>query len=293
MTILVTGAEGFLGRSVVARLAQGYSVIAVDRIPHQGPALPGVIYHQADLSDASALLPPAAGDSHPFVLVHLAWDMRRHQGFTLQAEQIRQMAALLDYWGDKGLGKVMAMGSAEEYGSRAGKLAEGDSPVSPLSPYGWAKRSARDLLRAWADRARISALWLRPFVIYGPGQQGDMLIPFALQAAKLRQVAQFTDGRQRRDFVHVDDVAGAILAAAGKELAGFTEVNLGRGEEVQVADVLMTIARHYDAESLFHLGARPRRPGEPDVQVADTSTAWETLGWKAAISWQDGLKTLF
>lgn len=290
---VVTGSEGFLGRAVVARLASAqFSVVAVDRIPSQAAPLPGVIRHQADLSDPCQLLPPNMDPALPFTLIHLAWDMRRFDGFSIQGEQIRQMAALLDTWGARGLQRLVVMGSAEEYGGRSGRLSERDTPVLPLSAYGWAKRCTRDLVECWSLKTGRPAVWLRPFIIYGPGQRGDLLIPSAMAAAKQAQRTAFTDGRQRRDFIWVDDVVSAIGAGVQRELTGFQEFNLGRGDPVPVADVLLTIARHYGVESFFDLGARPRRPGEPDIQIADTSRAKELMGWGATVSISDGLRRL-
>lgn len=291
---IVTGAEGFLGRQVVACLARnGMPLIAVDRVDHVGSVVEGVTYHKADLSDATTLLPEIGTSDVPLVLIHLAWDMRRHDGYSVQAEQIRQFAALLDYWGGRGLCRVIAIGSAEEYGRRPGVISETDAPVMPLSPYGWAKRSARSLAELWSERNGVPVIWLRPFIMYGTGQRGDMMIPSAVDAVQKKRKTAFTDGRQRRDFVYVDDVAEAVNKSLKVDIAGFNEFNLGRGEGVPIADVLMAMASHYHAEDLFDLGARPRRPGEPESQVANTSRARDILGWQASIGWREGLARLF
>ncbi len=293
MNYVVTGSEGFLGRALIPRLAAtGYPVLAIDRIPHRTDPILGVRYHQADLAEPQFLLPADVDPSAPFSLIHLAWDMRRFDGFAIQAEQIRQVANLLDYWGTHGLRRLLVMGSAEEYGGRAGQLSESDTPVLPLSAYGWAKRCTRDLVESWSLKTGLPAIWLRPFIIYGPGQRGDLLIPSALAAARQKQRTAFTDGKQGRDFIWVDDVVEAIVLSVQKGLAGFQEFNLGRGESVPVADVLLAIAKHYHVETLFELGARLRRPGEPDVQVANATRAREQLGWVATMRYEDGLGRL-
>ena len=293
MNYVVTGSEGFLGRALVPRLAAaGYPVLAVDRIQHRAESIPGVNYHQAELAEPQTLLPATLDTSAPFTLIHLAWDMRRFDGFAIQAEQVRQFASLVDYWGARGLRRLLVMGSAEEYGGRAGHLSEADAPVLPLSAYGWAKRCTRDLAQSWSIKTGLPVTWLRPFIIYGPGQRGDLLIPSALAAARQKQRTAFTDGKQGRDFIWVDDVVDAIVRSVQKGLAGFQEFNLGRGEPVPVADVLLAIAKHYHVETLFELGARLRRPGEPDVQCANTTRAREQLGWVAAVPYEDGLGRL-
>jgi len=268
-------------------------VVAVDRIPHAGPPLPSVKYHQADLTDAMTLLPASFPNELPFTLIHLAWDMRRHQGYSIQGEQVRQFAGMLDAWTGKGLARLVAMGSAEEYGGCEGVIREDAAPVLPLSPYGWAKRAAHDLAVSWSLKNDVPVLWLRPFIIYGPGQSGDMMIPYAVDCAVHKREAQFTDGRQLRDFVFIDDVVEAIALSVTAPTRGFHACNIAGGKPVMVSDVLMKIAQHYKSESTFKLGAKPRRPGEPNVQVAEVSIAKDLLGWTARTDMQSGLAQIF
>ena len=294
MTCVVTGALGFLGRTVTARLlAEGYVVVAVDLAPPPSALPSGLRYVQADLCEPRALLPDhTEGSSAPFTLIHLAWDMRRFGEYASQARQVSMLAGLLDYWTGRGLSRLVALGSAEEYGRRSGILDEHAEPGLPLSSYGWAKRAARDLVKSWSLSTGVDACWLRPFIVYGPGQRGDMLIPSAIEAAQQRRRTAFTDGRQCRDFLHVEDVAEAVARCLAVRPTGHQEFNLGRGEAVPVASVLTAIARHYDAEQLFELGARPRRAGEPELQVANPAHARATLGWTAKYGVLEGLARL-
>lgn len=288
--VIVTGAAGFLGRAVVRALANaGHTVLATDRVESTECAGERVRFQLADLSNPSELSTLLAPASEGATLVHLAWDMRRHQGFSLQAASVHQFAQSLDAAAGHGIARVVAIGSAEEYGAAGGVIREDTPAVSPFSPYGWAKRAAYELAAAWHARTGVTVVWLRPFIIYGPGQRGDLMIPYAIERARRRERAEFTDGAQRRDFVFVEDVAEAIRLAVERSIEGVQVINLGRGEAVRVADVLNRIADLMDARDVFALGARPRRPGEPDEQVADTSRAAVLLGWRARTGWQEGI----
>lgn len=294
MLIVVTGAQGFLGRRLVARLAsEGMSVLAVDQRAAVGATVPGVQCHVSDLSDPDTLVPPGCDTSSGFVLVHLAWDMRRpDSAYCAQAEQVTRLAGLLDTWTTNGLHYVLVPGSAQEYGARSGRIGEEDLPVPPLSPYGWAKRSAYEMAHSWADRAGIGVLWLRPFIVYGPRQGGGMVVPYAVRQAAAKERAEFTDAEQKRDFVYVDDVIEAMIAGLRRRPNGFNAVNLGCAEPVRVRDVLAEIARLLGAEERFVYGVRQRRQGEPDEQVADIRRAAGLLGWRPTVDWREGIRRL-
>lgn len=280
-TIVVTGAGGFLGRAVFPRLAKDFaSVAGIDLAPRPA-GLEGGAWLQGGLARLQEV--PA-----PFVVVHLAWDMRR-------GDKAAQEAALADFRGVlavPGLVGLVGLGSAEEYGAAEGCLREGQAPGPGISAYGRAKNEA---FRA-AVAAGGPGIWLRPFIVYGEGQRGDMVLPYALRCLREGKPAGFSAGEQLRDFVHAEDVAAGIAAAVRTVLrpdaAGCRVCNLGRGEGVKLRDVLERMARQTGREGLFRFGVRPMREGEPRVQFADTAAARETLGWKAAVPWREGIDRL-
>lgn len=285
-TIVVTGAAGFIGRRVVARLAeQGVRLVAVDRVPDPGGWPSGVEYRRVDLDREMT-----AFDGNG-LLVHLAWNLDRGNA-AAQQESLRTFARLL---GQKGLAGVVGLGSAEEYGELEGRLREDMAPGLELSAYGQAKHAAGQALEVWSRGAGRKAVWLRPFVVYGPGQGGNMAIPYALRCARERTPGDFSEGLQFRDFVHVDDVAAGIAAAAlglPAMAPSFAVCNLGRGEPVRLRDVLERIALQTNAREWFRFGTRPMRPGEPREQYADSSAAADQFGWRARIPWESGIDAL-
>jgi nucleoside-diphosphate-sugar epimerase len=292
MQFVITGSRGFIGRAVCRRFTEhGIKVIGIIR-PGQFPGHEdGIRFHQADLSNPATLLPDDCLNDE-FILIHLAWDVRRRRAFVSQAQDVALLAGLLDYWGPRNLRGLVSAGSAEEYATRGGYLREDDPPIGEFSPYGWGKRAAHDLARTWWKESGISVSWIRPFTVYGPGQMGDMLIPYAVRRALSGQSAYFTDGTQQRDFVHVDDVAAAFHAAAILQLEGFHVVNIGTGEPVAIRDVLGRLARHFGAEDRFRFGALRRRPAEPDLQAAETEVAARLLDWRARVPLEEGLLNL-
>ncbi len=287
MNFVLTGSTGFIGRAVRRRFAEaGLPLLAVSRSANRESDM-----HQVDFQRPESLLPPErAGED--FTLIHLAWTVDARAGWSLHSEQVGCLARLLEYWSGRGLRRVVFAGSAAEYGGMAGRLHESDHSCPSLSPYGWGKHAACALAQAWSTRSGIPVLWLRPFVVYGPGQQGDMLIPYALRQASAGLPARFSDGSQVRDFVHVADVAEAFLQASLCAAEGFTAVNIGTGEGATVAEVLNYLSDLFQPRPDFQLGAIDRRPGEPVEQVAEIETARCVLGWQPRIRWQNGLRRL-
>jgi UDP-glucose 4-epimerase len=288
MRVVVTGAGGFIGRRLVNRLVrEQVDVFAVDRV---APFLrvPGVRYLTYDLETSDLVVPAQWKEGPAFSLVHLAWNMQRNAPREVQDHQADWLVRLIK----AGPSKVVAMGSAAEYGSRGGSIREEDPAVDPVSLYGQAKQQAFLEGAAVADRKGIGFVWLRPFVAFGPGQSGDMAIPYAIRQVLAGQPALFTDGSQSRDFVYVDDVVEAILLALKAQFKGPQVFNIACGEAVAVRDVLQELARLMDAEDLFRLGVIPRRPGEPDVQIAVIRRAQELLLWNPSIQWRKGLEMI-
>jgi nucleoside-diphosphate-sugar epimerase len=248
MNVVVTGGRGFLGRAWRRRLRPSASAMSVDvKVPTEGRVIcvdrsqspddtDDPFGHHSDLSEPESLLPSHLR-AEEFTLVHLAWAADRPRLFTDHATHVARLAALLDHWGDRGLRRVVVAGSAEEYGNREGRLRE-DHESLPTSSYGWGKRAACELLRTWSKRTGIPVAWLRPFIVYGPGQRGNMLLPYALEQIAREAPARFSDGQQVRDFVYVDDAADAFAIATRAPLEGFHAINVGTGFGARVADVL-------------------------------------------------------
>ena len=288
--VIVTGAAGFIGRHVVHGLAaRGHNVLAVDKrmgtCEHEN-----VRNIQSDLTSLDQLGPDHGLMNDPFTLVHLAWDLaREHASYERQSMQVTTLARLLEKYESRGLVRLVGVGSSEEYGGRGGVLEEDMEPVLPLSPYGCAKRMACLMAFSWGLRSKRSVYWLRPFLAYGPWQQGEMLSAYALRCALRGEEAVFTKGCQQRDFVHVQDVAAAIVAAVESQDDQSGIFNVGTGVATEVRAVIHKIAEAFRCQQRFHLGAVSRRLGEPDVQVASTRKACDRLGWTYRTDWENGI----
>ena len=121
-----------------------------------------------------------------------------------------------------GCRRLVALGTCFEYAPSDEPLAE-SSPLGPTTPYARAKVTASSASRSVCDGTATTLAWARLFYLYGPDEDPRRLVPAVTLALLEGRPAPTTPGEQLRDFLHVDDVAGALVAVAESDLAGAGE----------------------------------------------------------------------
>jgi dTDP-L-rhamnose 4-epimerase len=173
------------------------------------------------------------------------------------------------------------------------RLVDEDAALRPRSLYAASKTAQEHYALAWSESTGGSVVALRYHNVYGPGMPRDT--PYSGVAAIFRSSLEkgdaprvFEDGGQMRDFVHVDDVAAANLAATA-ERDGFTAVNVCSGRPISILEVAAAIcAARDDAVSPVITGQY--RSGDVRHIVADPARAVQELGFRARIDPRDGLR---
>ncbi|MGD9988086.1 NAD-dependent epimerase/dehydratase family protein [Pseudonocardia sp.] len=167
-----------------------------------------------------------------------------------------------------------------------------DAPLDPRSTYAATKLAQEHLASAWARQTGGSVWALRYHNVYGPRMPFGM--PYAGVASIFRSALErgeaprvLEDGRQRRDFVHVRDVAAANLAALTTDAGGFAAVNVCSGEPHTVGDLAVELARAMDGPQPVVVGGA--RPGDVRHVVADPAFARDRLGFRARTSFAEGV----
>ncbi len=177
-------------------------------------------------------------------------------------------------------------GSNEEYGNNPVPFRE-DMREDPVSAYSVAKVATTHHLKMLADYEGAPICIVRPFVIYGVGQERG-LIPFLIRMALANQAFDTTEGKQTRDFLWVEDLVEGLLAAAVAPQAQAEIINLGSGVETAVREVVETVCR-LGGGGKPNFGAMQMRKGESQRCVADIRKAHQLLGWKPAMALETGL----
>lgn len=305
MRVLVTGGAGFIGSTLVDRLiAAGDEVLVVDdlssgRRANLGPALGGGRARLAEADITGPEVEKLVAEARPDVVYHLAAqiDVRKSVADPVNDARVNilgtlAVAAAAARAGTRRLIFAASGGTAYgEPGPASLPVAE-DAPPNPTAPYGIAKRSAEDYLRSFKPLYGLEAVSLRLGNVYGPRQdphgEAGVVAIFCNRLGSGEPVTIFGDGRQTRDYVYVEDVAEAFMAAASNPDAPGHGFNIGTGVETSVLDLYAGL------RAVAGTGAEPRfaeaRTGELNRIALDTTRARETLGWVARTPLDEGLR---
>lgn len=275
-SVLVTGATGFVGRPLVAALKG--QVEAVHVLARGDADFPGSTVHACDLHDAVGVRALVAS-LKPSHLIHLAW-YAEPGVYWRSPENLAWVAASLNLvraFAEAGGIRAVAAGTCAEYAWGSERLNEADTPREPATLYGAAKDATFRVLDAYASVAGLSLAWGRLFFLYGPGERAGRLVADATRSILDGKPFESSHGLQRRDFLHVEDVAGALLALCRSEVTG--AVNIGSGTAPTVRSILERIASCAGRPDLLRLGARPLAPTEPADIVADSRRLATEVGF--------------
>jgi UDP-glucose 4-epimerase len=309
MRALVTGGAGFIGSALVDRLlAEGHEVDVVDDLSTGslsnlaearkagGKALR---IHQLDIRVPE--LVELVALRRPEVVFHLAAQA------SVPASVVRPIFdAEVNVLGTLNvLEGARSAGSDRVVFAASGGTLYGDPDVSkqpipetmahrPLSPYGVSKKSAIDYLVAYRELHAVEFTALALANVYGPrqdphGESGVVAI-FARRLVAAQPITIFGDGEQTRDFVYVDDVVDANLAAATRDGVSGQVFNVARGERTTLNELVDMLARILRREIRPSYGSP--RAGDITKSVADITHALNHLGYQPKVGVEDGLARL-
>jgi nucleoside-diphosphate-sugar epimerase len=187
-------------------------------------------------------------------------------------------------------GTRLILGSSYVYGIPKYLPIDEEHPTNATNPYMASRLIAEELCAAYARDFGVPVTVLRIFNPYGPGQDADFLLPTVLEGVR-RRVLVLRDPAPRRDFVHVDDVAEAVLAALKHRHTGFEVFNIGSGCSISVRDLVSLAVRVGGQPAEVRYTSELRR-GEIDDVIADVSKAARVLNWTPGIALEEGIRSL-
>ena len=280
MKVLITGATGSIGSSLLRRLVPGNEVFAVSR---QGePELDGVEWIKLDLSRP---LDPAALPGEMDAIAHLAQSERYREfpdgAMDLFSVNVHSTASLLDYARGAGARAFVLASSGGCYGRSPDPIAE-DAPLTTPAPYFRSKRMAELLLENYAGE--LGGAILRFFFAYGPGAR-LLVSRLADRLLADEEIVIEGDPGMAMNPIYVDDAAAAVEAALG--LREQATINVAGDEVVRVRGLVERLADAMGRE------ARIRPDGKaPGDMVADTSLMRSLLGVQPRVDLDRGLRAV-
>ena len=276
MKILVTGANGYIGHHVVQRLIKlNHEVIAVDfnnsRIVSEANFLNYDILNTS-FNDVD-LYKKLKSPDH---IIHLAWQDGFNHFSDAHMDNLMKHFHFIKNLIDHGCQSLSIMGTVHEIGFWEGRVNE-NTPCNPLSYYGIAKNSLRQLVMLYIKNKAISLKWLRAFYITGDDKNNHSVFTKILEKAQAGEKEfPFTNGTNQFDFIDVETLAMQICAAAIQtEIDGIINVCSGKPQSIKDK------AEEFIKENAFNinlkLGAFSTRPYDSSVIYGDNSKILKIL----------------
>jgi len=195
---------------------------------------------------------------------------------------------LVTYIEKSNLKSFIQIGSSDEYGANVAPQNESQREL-PISPYSFAKVAATHFLQMLYRTESFPSVILRPFLVYGIGQDDNRFIPQVVQGCIDNNQFPVSFGDQLRDFCYIDDVVDVILLALVNKNIHGEIINIASGVPISIKEVIILI------KSLIGLGVPkfglvPYRNNENMELYADISKAKKILDWSPRVNLVDGLK---
>lgn len=286
MKALVTGSAGFIGKHVSrAMLADGFDVTGYDQKDTNEPGVESVI---GDFLDLESLTTAVRGRD---VIVHIG-----AIGDVYLAATNPELAAAVNVTGSTNIAlaaeaagaRVVYASTWEVYGDPVYEPVDENHPCEPDHPYNITKLAGERMLLA-ANRLRdVPVIALRLGTAYGLGMRPNSVFEiFIAKALAGEPITIQGDGSQGRQFTHARDIARAFVAAAKSEARGMP-LNVVSPEMISIKQLAELVTERFPTEVTY---GQPR-PGDVTPSYVSASRIEEVLGWKAEVSFEEGMEEL-
>jgi len=300
-TFLVTGAAGFIGRSIAAELLrQGKRVRGIDNFStgkrENLRGLEAMDFIEADINDAEAVVQACREVEcifHEAAIPSVPRSVEDPVGSNFAG--ISGTVQLLVAAKDAQVRRVIYAGSSAVYGNTPTMPKFEDMPPNPISPYAVTKLAGEYYLKSFTQVYGLETVTLRYFNVFGPYQDptseySGVLAKFSLKMLAGQTPTIFGDAEQSRDFTYIDNVVhGNLLAAAAPaERVSGGVFNVATGTRISLNQTveILKAATGYSGEVLY----APERGGDVKHSLADIRLAKEFLGYEPVVHFQEGLE---
>jgi UDP-glucose 4-epimerase len=299
MRCLVTGGAGFIGTALANRLVkEGHHVRVLDDLSAGDPGHlhPDVIFTRGDVRDRPKLWTLLQKVDCVF---HLAARVSVPESVLYPREyndvNVGGTVALTEAIRDAGVERIVFASSATVYGPQDQQPVPETAWPHPQAPYAVSKLAAEHYIFALGELYNITTVALRIFNAYGPGQRvppvhAPVIPHYVRNILSGASVVVHGDGQQTRDYVYIEDVLDALIAASDARDIDGQVINVGSGEETSLNDLLEALSDLTDAQpDIIH---NHQQGGGLKRLVADLSLARRLLGYRPHTNLRNGLQRM-
>ena len=291
-SLLILGGTGFIGKHVAKRAIQEEyeTYIFCRNIPKIEERIKGCKYLHCDLTNKDNI---KITKNYKFnYVINLSGDIIhddfKNGGKSVIDIHLNALINLLSIMPRDNLLGFVQIGSSDEYGDSPSPQIE-KQKEKPFSSYSYAKFAATHFIQYLSRTECFPGKVLRPFLIYGPGQDENRLIPYVIKKALNNEVIQISSGNQLRDFLYIQDAVDVIFLALVNDKINGKIINIGSGKPVKVKNIVEEIIANIGLGKAVY-GQRELRKGEifslyPNIEYAKKFLSWEPkISLKAGIN---------
>ncbi|HXY43376.1 MAG TPA: NAD(P)-dependent oxidoreductase [Acidimicrobiales bacterium] len=271
--VFITGATGFLGRRMAARLVARSVEVHASRHHSLAPDLGGVTWHTLDLGKEESIrevIETVGADA----LIHLAWKL--DAGYETSSENqawVGRSLALASAFVESGGRSILMAGSCAEYDWSTVPLSE-ESPCRPSSPYGAAKLALYREVQSLNDDV-VTVVWPRLFFLFGEGERPERVIPRIIRDVAAGRSIDWIDADLRRDYLHADEATDAMVHLLCARVVG--AVNVASGSAPTVREIARIVASALEKQEP---AMRPPAPSSSSpLEIRADVGKLHRLGW--------------
>ncbi len=303
MVIFVTGVAGFLASKVAEMLLQrGDTVVGIDDInDYYDPALKNwrlkrlyeyndFIFVKGDIVDyevVKKIFSQYDFDACINLAARAGVRASVQDPWVYLDTNVKGTINLLECCKDRGVKKFVLASTSSLYGFNEMPFSETQRTDTPLAPYGATKKAAEALCYSYHYLYGLDIIIPRYFTVYGPAGRPDMSIfKFIKNIDTGKPIPVFGDGKQKRDFTYIDDIADGTVRCL--DVTGYEIINLGNDNSVVLMYVINLIEEALNKKA--NINWLERHPADVEATWADISKAKSMLGWQPKVKIEEGIE---
>lgn len=286
--VILTGANGFIGKQAIRYLEKNNYEIHCITTKNINTDSQNVVWHNTDLlnEDKCKDLFKTVRPTH---ILHFAWytEPGKYWSSEKNYDWLRASSNILIYFKQFGGERAVFAGTCAEYDWRSGICSENTTPIKPKTLYGMCKNRLRQDAESFCSENNIIFSWGRIFFLYGENEHPSRLVSSVIKSLLRNEEAKCTHGRQLRDFLYSEDVASAFVHILNSDVNG--AINIGSGMPISIKEMIDKISSKLGKPELVKFGEIPVPIDDPPLIVADIKKLKEEVGWKPKYSLDQGL----